>query len=249
VRITPEHTPSKQNDELHSKIWEQIMKAMKMNVTAMALATSLGLGTLAVAPAAQADVASTAAISSMYLWRGQDISGSAPVLSGDIKYTHASGLYAYGWLSSLGSYNTTDGNAYEADFGVGYAGKAGPVAYDVQYYKFYYPETGQSFADAGAEIVVALTYDPVTFTAFLDQKGDKTYNYYTLAGSYGSFGLKLGMNTDDATANEYKHVDVTYNATSRLSFTLSKVIETGTGSALTGKPIMMLSYAIPVDLK
>lgn len=225
------------------------MKATKTNFTAMALATSLALGGLAVVPAAQAEVASTATLSSMYLWRGQDISGSAPVLSGDIKYSHSSGLYAYGWLSSLGYYDTTAGNAYEADFGIGYAGKAGPVAYDVQYYKFYYPETGQSFADAGAEIVVALTYDPVTFTAFLDQKGDKTYNYYTLSGSYGAFGLKLGMNTDDDASLEYKHVDLTYNATSRLSFTLSKVVETGTGSTLTGKPIMMAAYSLPIDLK
>jgi hypothetical protein len=230
------------------------MQAKKQNLSAIALATSVALGVLSMPMTAQAEVASTAAISSMYLWRGQDISGSAPVLAGDVKYTHATGLYAYGWLSSLGSYSTTAGNAYEADFGFGYAGKAGPVAYDVQYYKFWYPENAnQSFADAGAEVVVALTYDPVTFTAYLDAKGDKTYKYFTLSGAIGSFGLKLGAATDDTKANEYKHFDLTYNATSRLSFTYSKrfaIDDANTSfSTLHNAPLLMASYSLPIDLK
>ena len=230
------------------------MKAMKMNVTAIALASSLAMGGLAVAPGAQAEVASTAAISSMYLWRGIDLSGSAPVLSGDIKYTHSSGLYAYGWLSSLGLYDTSAGNAYEADFGAGYAGTAGPIAYDVQYYKIYYPETGQTFGRAAAEFIVALTYDPVTLTVYKKAKGTDQcdncdYTYYTLSGSYGAFGLKYGMNTADDSASEYNHVDLTYNATSRLSFTYSKIVSTGTGSTLSTKPLMMASYSLPIDLK
>ena len=87
-------------------------------LTPVALATAMALGSLAAPLAAQADVSSSATISSMYLWRGQDISSSAPVLSGDITYNHSSGAYASLWISSLGL-GAGPGYSTESDYTIG----------------------------------------------------------------------------------------------------------------------------------
>lgn len=228
------------------------MKINKPNLTAIAMATSMALGSIAIVPAtAQAEISSSASIASMYLWRGQDVSDGAPALSGDIKYSHASGVYAFGWMSSEGVKDSTDAatESYEVDFGVGYAGSVGKFGYDVSYYKFWYPEGNESFSDAGAEWVVGLSFEPVTFTAFIDAKGDKTYKYYTLSGSVGPVDLKLGMTDNDTANTDYKHYDITYNATDRLSFTYSKPTSIDAGAGVDDDPLFVLTYSLPVDLK
>ena len=194
-------------------------------------------------------VSSSASLASMYLWRGQDISNQKPALSGDITYSHDSGAYASLWISSEGA-----SGSYESDWTIGYSGSAGDMGYDVGYYKFWYPEMDdgghpQTFADAGAEVYLGLTYKDFGFKAFLDAKGDKTYKYYTLSYSYGVFSALVGISDDDDNDADYKHLDISYAATDRLSFTVSKPIARGSSGAIEFAPLMMLSYSIPVDLK
>lgn len=215
----------------------------KFKLSSIAFASAIALGATAMPTVASADVSSSATISSMYLWRGQDVSGGVPALSGDIRYSHESGAYAFGWMSSESASNT------EVDLGLGYAGKAGPIEYDVSYYKYWYPEknattVGEKFADAGAEIVVGLTYKPVTFTAYLDAKDADDGTYYTVSGSIGKVGLLYGAR-DNKTGGDYNHVDVSYQASDKLSFTLSTA--SGDGLAVGAKdPLFMMSYSLPI---
>lgn len=217
----------------------------KFKLSSIALASAMAMGAMTVPTVASADVASSASISSMYLWRGQDVSGGVPALAGDITYSHESGFNAFGWMSSESANNT------EVDLGLGYAGKAGPVDYSLTYYKFWYPEKdtatgkGQSFSDAGAEVVVGLTFKPVTFTAYIDAKDTNDYSYYTLSGSIGSFDLLYGLSDSKAANSDYSHVDLTYNASDKLSFTVSK----GSGDGLgVGKedPLFKMTYSLPI---
>ena len=206
---------------------------------------------LATPMTAQAEVSSSASLASMYLWRGLDISDNKPAVSGDITYSSDIGIYASLWLSSEGTFD----NSYESDWTIGYSGSVGDFGYDVGYYKIWYPEmidasTGkpQTFNDAAAEAYIGLSYKDLGFKAFLDAKGKQTYNYYTLSYSYGAFSGTLGVNDDKVNTSDYKHLDLSYAATDRLSFTISKIISQGGGGTLPN-PLMMISYSLPISVK
>ena len=233
-------------------------------LTPVALATAMALGSLAAPLAAQADVSSSATISSMYLWRGQDISGSAPVMTGEINYAHSSGAYVDFWLSSLG-WGSAPATATETDWTVGYSGSAGDLGYDVGYYKFWYPEANQTtLGAAAAEVYLGLTYKDAGFKIYHDAKGDSTYDYLTVSYGMGPFSALVGYDkvkdnaaAGSATTDSYKHIDLTYAATDRLSFTYSKAFavgDTALGNSYAGlgqPPVaqFMVSYSLPVDLK
>ena len=214
----------------------------KFKLTSIALASAVAMGAVAMPTTVSAEVASSATISSMYLWRGQDVSGGVPALSGDITYSHDSGFNAFAWMSSESASNV------EVDLGLGYAGKAGPVDYSLTYYKFWYPEKpaiGEKIADAGAEVVVDLTYKPVTFTAYIDAKDSNDYNYYTFSGSVGSVDLLYGISDSKTSGADYTHFDATYNASDKLSFTVS--LPSGDGLTTANKdPLFKMSYALPI---
>jgi uncharacterized protein (TIGR02001 family) len=215
----------------------------KFKLSSIALASAMAMGAMTMPTVASADVESSATLSSMYLWRGQDVSTGKPALSGDIKYSHSSGAYAFGWLSSEGS------NSYEIDLGLGYAGKIGSVGYDISYYKYWYPTTNSgTFGDAGAEVVLAMTFSPVTVKAYIDATAPATYTYLTVGGSAGNFDLMVGLQNDKDSAKSYSHLDITYNATNSLSFTLSNPLSRGSNS-IKKDPIMMMSYSLPIDIK
>lgn len=216
----------------------------KFKLTSVALASAVAMGAMAMPTVASAEVSSSAAISSMYLWRGQNVSGQ-PILSGDIAYSHESGAYASVWMASESQYDT------EVDVTVGFAGTAGPVGYDLKYYKFWYPEggsataEGEKFADAGAEFVVGLTFDPVTFTAYLDAKDKDDGSYYTLSAGFGKFGLLYGLSDSKTAGADYSHVDISYAASDKVSFTVSNA--SGDGLAKGKKdPLFMMSYSLPI---
>lgn len=213
-------------------------------------AAALSISALVVPATSQAEVSSSASIASMYLWRGQDISDHKPAMSGDITYNHDSGAYASLWMSSEGTFD----NSFETDWIIGFSGSVQDFGYDVGYYKIWYPEaldaSGDpvSFSDAGAETYIGLTYKDFGFMLYNDAKSPNTYKYYTLSYSYGAFTGTFGVNDDDDDNSDYKHLDLSYAATDRLSFTVSKITSLGSGGTKPN-PIFMLSYSIPVDLK
>lgn len=224
---------------------------MKLNkLSSAALATTLALGGLAMPVASHAEVSSSASIASMYLWRGQDISASAPVVSGDISYSHESGAYASLWISSIGSIDTPAGTySTESDWTIGFSGEAGGMGYDIGYYKFWYPELGDSFSDADAEYYLGLTYGDFGFKAYIDGKDTHDYNYYTLSYGMGAFSALVGYKDVDGADGDYTHVGLSYAATDSLSFTASKVVDYDTAAPTPDDLLFMISYSLPIDLK
>ena len=219
----------------------------KSNLLKYAVAAAVTLPVAGMSFSASAEVSSSAAVSSMYLWRGQDISSSAPVLSGDISYSHDSGLYAFAWGSSLGAVGGVSNiSSYELDLGAGYAGKAGDLGYDLGYYTFSYPEATKADDLDGAEYTVALSYDMVNFKAYIDAYGDNDYSYYTLDASYGAFTGLIGVSDPKADKAGYTHFDLSYAASDKLTFTYSAPLSREANSGLSNKPIIAISYSLPI---
>jgi len=216
---------------------------MKLSTNLKALTAAIVLAVPAMAPTtASAEVGYSANISSMYLWRGQNVSDGAPALSGSVDYSHESGAYAFGWMSSEGISGTggsattpADSDGMEVDFGVGYAGEAGPVSYDISYYTFNYPEESVH----GEETVIGLGYEMVSLTFYL---GDG-YEYTTVGAEFGPASVTYGMSTSDAD-EDYTHIDLSYAATDSLSFTLSLPSDDTAG--VSEEPLLMMSLDLPI---
>src|SRR5690606_33582284 len=76
---------------------EELMKKMHKNFLASAVALS-AMASLALTPAAHAEVSASVGASNMYYWRGLDLGGGAAI-SADINYS-ASGFFGGLWTSS-----------------------------------------------------------------------------------------------------------------------------------------------------
>jgi len=216
---------------------------MKLTTNLKALTAAAVLAVPAMAPTmASAEVGYSANISSMYLWRGQNVSDGAPALSGSIDYSHDSGAYAFAWMSSEGISGTggsatedPDADGEEVDFGVGYAGEAGPLSYDISYYTFNYPAESSH----GEETVISLGYEMASLTVYI---GDD-YEYTTIGAEFGPAAVTYGMTSNDGGA-DYTHIDVSYSATDSLSFTVSLPSDDGAG--ISEEPLVMMSYDLPI---
>jgi len=215
----------------------------KFQLSSIALASAMAMGAMTVPTMASAEVGYNAAVSSMYLWRGQDVSNGAAI-SGGADYSHDSGIYAGAWASSgvSGGTITADsgnGNGYELDLYVGYAGEVAGVGYDISYWDIDYPQTSK---ESGNEGSLGLSYAGFSASYTYNTDSASDYTYTTVGYSYDKFGITYGMSDDGA--SDYSHVDLSYAATDALSFTLSKLSDDG-----AGKPEEMLvavSYSLPI---
>jgi uncharacterized protein (TIGR02001 family) len=141
------------------------------------------------------------ALASEYMWRGQDLSGSDPAISGGFDVGHSSGFYIGTWASNI----EADDGSIEIDYYAGYANEFGDsgVGYDVGflYYDFpgiddfdyaeVYGFLSYSFLSAG------VSYSVDAFDA--DWEGADDNLYYQIDASYdvGMFTLAAGYGYND----------------------------------------------------
>lgn len=212
----------------------------KFKLSSIALASAMALGAMTVPMTASAEVGYNAAVGSMYLWRGQDVS-NGPTISGGVDYSHASGFYASAWASSgvNGGDITADsgsGNGYELDLFAGYAGEVAGIGYDISVWDVDYPQTSDG---SGTEVALGLTYGDFSLGYV---SGDDDYKYATLGYSMGKFGITYGA--DMTTDAEYTHIDLSYAATDALSLTVSKATDDTYGVA--EEMLVSVSYTLPI---
>ena len=207
-----------------------------------------GAATASIAPTvAQAEVSYNAAVSNMYLWRGQQISAASGVVSGGADYSHESGLYVGMWTSSEGAAESTEYDLYG-----GYAFKLGEVDLTVGYNAYLYPDAGGSKfgRDSGSlitEYMLSAGYGDLSATAYINTETDDAdnYKYVSLDYAIGSFGLHAGATLADTDENEYTDVNVSYAATDALSFTVSKAQGDGIAD-VNEKPMIQVTYSFPL---
>ena len=207
------------------------MKSTKLNLTSVALATSMALGGVAAVPtAANAEVSASFAMSNMYLWRGQNISTPSPAISGSLDYG-TGGFYAGIWMSSEGPFDAS----HETDLYFGYGGEIGGFTYDISYFKYLYPEAGDP-GDLGdtdlSDVVLSVGFGPVSVSAYMGvESGSTKDDYYTVAGTFGDFTVLYGLYQSGETADgaDYSHVQLSYAFNDELTFTVSKASDDGYG--------------------
>lgn len=208
------------------------MNTFKKTMLATAAVSAMAMG---VAPAATAEVAASATISSSYLWRGFDLGSGTPALSADLVYSEG-GFYGGLWLSSGDTANGT-----EYDFFLGYGGSVGDFTYDIGYATYVYP-TGSSDIDKPgelAEYIYSVGYGPVSLTVFDDV--DTNYSYTTVGYDVGDFSLMYGAHENGS--NEQENFDITYSYSDSVSFTYS--VPFGVEGDVEAEPTFVASYSLP----
>ncbi len=66
----------------------------------LALSASIAVSSFAFTPVAQAEVSASLTLSSMYLWRGTNLTPDGPSISGSLDYSNESGVYAGIWTTN-----------------------------------------------------------------------------------------------------------------------------------------------------
>ena len=131
-------------------------------------------------------------LASDYRYRGISQSRLRPAVSAGADYSHASGLYAGAWLSSIRWIRDGGGDAdAELDLYAGYKGSVGPVGYDVGLLRYQYPRARLAVSPDTTELYGALTYG--VFTA---KYSHAVTNLFGFADSKGSGYLDLSANVE-----------------------------------------------------
>lgn len=222
----------------------------KLNLTSAVAAATIVMGASFAPQVVQADVSATVGVSSMYLWRGQNLTPDGGQVHGSLDYTNKNGLYAGAWTSS-------EEGGHETDLYIGFGGTAGEFSYDVSYWNYLYPENGTNVdldKNDAAEVVLSGSYGPISIGAYIQVDSDNADdNYYTVSGSFEKFTVLYGFwDKETAGANEYSHVTVSYAATDEISASISFANNDSADTAADAveeDPLFQIGYSKSFDLK
>ena len=189
----------------------------------------LSMGALAIHAPVQAEVEISAnvALTSHYVFRGQDLTDGSPAIQGGFDYAFEKGLYMGVWASSAKTASAVSGEpeSFESDYYVGFARefKEYGVAIDAGYIQYDYPHTSSDdnelyfvasyLFEKNGEISASLWLELDTDTRQVNgvevaSGGNAgTFVYYGLAYELPlpnkfNFGLALGYQTFDDDTDE-----------------------------------------------
>jgi len=223
------------------------------------------------------EIAASAAVSNIYLFRGIDQSAvlfgsgfGSGAISGDINYSH-SGAYVGVWATSgLGGTTETDvylGYGIELDSG---------LSIDLNVTSYVYAGSQNSFVDGSAdnvgdfsEVILTVGYSTDEMggsVQYVDNVAGATgYTYLAFSAEYGDFSATLGFQDPEEADgqtfdDDITHLDITYAHNDNLSFTLSKVIDIddevnvnkaefvgGSPIAVDDDALFLVTYSLPIE--
>lgn len=218
------------------------MKNVKTLLAAAVAATTFAAPVLA-------EVSGSVGVASTYLWRGYDLGSGTPAVSGDLSYS-AGGAYGGIWGSSG---DTTAGTEFDLYVGYGMEFDSG-FMFDISAWNYVYP-TGAGYTDGDTDIfemtdvILTVGFGPVSFSYYepvgYGSGGD--YNYYTLGGSFGAFGVTVGMHEGED--DEAIHINLDYAFNDNLTFTFSQFTDKEDAAIFgddKGDLKFVVSYSIPL---
>ena len=219
------------------------MSSFRMATLGVAVAGSM-MAAQQVAAEESVEIAASAAVASMYLWRGTDLGNGAPVVSGDITASMA-GAYAGIWGSSG---DTGFGSEY--DLYLGYGAEIEGFSFDVSLWNYNYANN-PAYDTFGAltDLAVSVGFGSVTFTVLDNIAGGSGEFYYTLDAAMDQFSAKVGRYVKAGSDNNYTHLDLGYAYNDNLAFTLSKIVDTDTATTENDNTLFVVSYSLPIDIK
>jgi len=209
-------------------------------------------------PAAQAagELAASAAVSNMYLWRGIDLGDGSAAVSGDLTYS-IGGAYAGIWVSS-----GDDALGNEYDYYVGYGTELGDFSFDISLWNYNYSDNG--VAGKGfdvsddttgelSEIITTVGFKGISLSFYDNIAGASGYEYWTLSGGVGKVSLTAGLHAaDGSSGNDMTHVDLSYAFNDNISFTASKVVDQDFGKndagAFDEDVKFVVAYSLPIEI-
>ncbi len=208
------------------------------------LAAAVVASTVATPAVAEIEVAASAAVANMYLWRGQDLSNGSPAVSGDITAS-LGGAYAGVWASSG---DDTAGQEY--DVYAGYGLELAGLTVDASVWTYVYPGD-EELGEAGnlSEAVLSVGYGPFSVSYLDNIAGGSGYSYITVGAEMGKFSATVGMTDSDDVedvSTDYVHLDISYAYNDNLSFTVSQVIDEDTDGTVEDDLHFVLSYSLPI---
>lgn len=230
---------------------------LKPIALSVAVLGSAGLATTANAELPAGELAASAGVASMYLFRGIDMGDGSAAVYGDLVYS-VGGAYVGVWGTSGDS---TLGNEY--DLIAGYNGEVGGFSYGIGVINYNYSDAGLRDGVLGedddttgelTELVATLGYGPVSAAYYDNVAGLSGYEYYTLSGTMDKFTLLAGMHDYQDEDADMTHVDLRFAYNDRLSFTLSKVVDDDSEDESAGIDgydddlKFVVSYSLPIDL-
>lgn len=179
------------------------------------------------------EVSPSVEISSMYLYRGENLGGSNPYVMGGLQADYNG---AYAGINAL----SVEGSEY--DMYVGYAQNiAEAVTVDLSVWAYTLP-ADDDYDTFGrySEAFLTFTYEMLWFTAASNLAGDTGMRYYSAGASVENFSVGVGVVDADEdqytylpgtpvgdVVNDYMHVDLTYAYSDSLKFTLSQIVDQG----------------------
>ena len=215
------------------------------NSGSLVLGGILALGAAAMPSIASAELSYDLSISSMYLFRGVDLSQNKPAVSSTIEYDFGNGFSAGTWASSEGA-----SGSYEIDLYASYEGTAGDFGYSVGFVDYLYPQDPASLTDSDlSEYILSGSYKDFSLTAYINtnQSANDDYKYYSLDYSMGKIGLHYGMTSVGTSADEYSDINVSYALTDSLSWTVSKAMGNAVDADPTMEdPLVAITYGVPL---
>lgn len=167
---------------------------MRKSLLAVAIASSFGVPTVAVAQESAHTLSGNVGFFSQYIFRGIKQTDGKPALQGGFDYAHKSGFYAgtwasnVSWLADAGAYTAS---SLEWDFYGGYKGSFGDFGYDAGLLSYVYP--GRPLPGV-VEADTLEAYGAVSWkwlTAKLSMSLDDTFG---VADSDGTWYLDLSAN-------------------------------------------------------
>lgn len=210
---------------------------MKQKILAGAVAAS-AMASVALVPAAHAEVSASVGAANMYYWRGYDLGNGDAAVWGDINVS-SNGFYAGMWASSG---DATAGTEY--DLYAGFGSEVGGFTYDVSLWSYSYPsDTRVDAANVPGDLVeavIGLGYGPFSLTHYTDVEGNEDYNYTTVGVAVDAYSLTYGVHEGD-----YSHLDLGYAYNENLSFTLGLVVDDA-GEA-KDDPKFVVGFSIPIE--
>ncbi|WP_372779933.1 TorF family putative porin [Litorivivens sp.] len=226
------------------------MKKVKTVLATSAAAAAIALGSTP----AMAELEASAAVSNIYLFRGVDQGSGSGAVSGDLVYSHDSGLYGGIWASSAAGFK----NGGEIDTFAGWSGSFGDLGVDIGVLDYYYPGANGAADDWGkglTEAYLGLSFAGVEFYYYDQISGKSTAlddnTYMSLSYGMDKFSAVLGMaDFEEAQGqtfdNDYMHLDLSYAFNDNLSFTLTKVVDKDDELTMEDDVQVVVSYSIPL---
>lgn len=232
------------------------MKTISKAVAVASLISAGFIGTQAHA----AEVSASAAVSSMYLWRGLNLSNGAAAVSGDLSVS-AGGAYAGVWTSSGDAELGTEYDLY-----AGYGLEVGGVALDLSYASYIYAGNEADDLTDSQDVIFKASTAGVEFGAYVNVTEDSDIVYYTLGYGMDKISAMVGVVTGSTTDivgdpeadNNHTHLDVTYAYNDNLSFTVSQIVaqdlETDAeedaaeaAKAYDDSTLFVATYSLPIE--